>query len=109
MLGGVDEADVVALHVALTHALPEEAAKLIAVFSRGHHGYLVQLPRAMVTAFSGATVDQGLVGRVDKIAATLRGEPKPPDWVQLSALDLRKIRRVCNGADGNPVFLYLSE
>jgi hypothetical protein len=106
---GADEADVVALYVVASGADLKDAAALLTTFEVGHHAALLRMPTRMVGAVARVRATPDTLGRVNKVAAELRGKAKPTDWVQLSLHDLEAIVRVCGRAKGRPVFLYSSE
>lgn len=108
-LEGVDEADVVALHIAVTNQDAVAASHLITRFVEGHHGLLEHVPREMVNALSDATVTPELLTRVNALAATLRGEPKPAVDAQLTTDALTTIVTAYRESRQQPVFLNLME
>jgi hypothetical protein len=108
-LRGTDEADVVALYVALTADDPGRASRLLTPFAQGHHGALVRVDPVMVAALGRSRVSADLLARVVALAAKLRGEVKPGDWAPLTVDDLAKISEVCRASRLRPVFLHLSE
>ncbi len=108
-LSGVDEADIIALHVVLSGISIAQASPLPPVFQHGHHGVLVRIPGPMVQALARGTASSRLLSRVRRLAATFRGKPKSADWVQLSVTDLESIIRVCRSSAGRPVFIHFSE
>jgi hypothetical protein len=108
-LRGMDEADVVALHVVVTGQDAAVSARLLVTDVAGNHGALERLAPQMVSAISHATVTPALLPQVQALAATLRGEPKPSEDDQLSTDDLTTLVTACRKSGGRPVFLILSE
>ncbi len=108
-LAGVDEADLIALHLAVAKIPIEQASALSNVFQHGHHGYLIRLSDVMSHALSRGIARPRLLTQVRQLAAVLRGEAKPAGLVQLSVADLQSIIQICRSADGKPVFVHFSE
>ena len=108
-LGGVDEADLVALYMVVTGANPEAAAGLMREIEHGHHGYLRPAPKVMVKAFSKADATWDVLMRFNETATRIRGAPKAVYELQLSLHDIRRVARVSSSAGSRRVFIHFSE
>ena len=108
-LRGVDEADVVALHIFTSNADPTHSAHLLVPVAQGHHGALLRMPREMIASIGRAKPTPKLLEHVNAVAATLSGEAKPVEWAPLTVADLAALIASCGKAGEEAVYLNLSE